>query len=135
MAFIYQRITIMNLRKPGHENLNDKLQWIGNSLGLFSVRDKDKSCYRIFIELLKSAKKKAPLTSDEVASRLQLSRGTVIHHLTKLIEAGIVVHEGNHYLLRVDNLNDLIGEMEKDIKRITEDVKEIATEVDRLLGL
>ena len=135
MAIIHQRITIVNIRKPARKNLNDELQWFGNSLGLFSLRDKDKSCYRVFIELLKAAKNNVPLTSDEIAARLQLSRGTVIHHLIKLMEAGIVVHQRNKYMLRVDNLRDLISEMEKDMKRITEDLKEIANEIDNVLEL
>jgi len=135
MAIIHQRITIVNIRKPARKNLNDELQWFGNSLGLFSLRDKDKSCYRVFIELLKAAKSNKPLNSDEIAAKLQLSRGTVIHHLAKLMEAGIVVHQGNRYMLRVDNLRDLISEMEKDMKRITEDLKEIANEIDKVLEL
>ncbi|MFH1316643.1 MAG: winged helix-turn-helix domain-containing protein [Candidatus Woesearchaeota archaeon] len=102
MRLIRQKITIINIRKPQIHNINDKLKWFGNSLGLFNLRDKDKSCYRIFIELLKSSRKATPLSSDQLAERLNLSRGTVIHHLSKLMESGIVVHEGNKYLLRVD---------------------------------
>ena len=135
MAIIHQRITIINIRRPGHQNINEKLLWLGHSLGLFSDRDKDKSCYRIFIELLKSTKQKKPMSSDELAAHLHLTRGTVVHHLTRLMEAGLVVHTGNRYLLRVDNLKDLISEMEKDVRRMTDDLKEIASEIDSLLGL
>ena len=54
MAIIRQRITIINVRKPALRTINDELQWLGSSLGLFNLRDKDKSCFRIFIELLKN---------------------------------------------------------------------------------
>lgn len=135
MVYIRQRITIVNIRKPSEHNINQELQWLGSSLGLFNLRDKDKSCFRVFVELLKSAKAKHTLTSDELALRLSLSRGTIIHHINKLIESGLVVHEGNTYTLRVDNLNALIEEVEKDIKRACEDLKEIAKEIDNRLGL
>lgn len=132
---IYKKISIINVRKPSFSNINQELQYFGNSLGLFSLRDKDKSCFRIFIELLRDAKNKKHSTSDELSARLKLTRGTVIHHIAKLIESGIVIHEGNRYLLRVDNLRMLIEEVEKDIKRTCDDLKEIADEIDKKLGL
>src|SRR3990167_11073730 len=85
MEEIY-KITIISLRRPLEKTINQELQWFGNSLGLFNLRDKDKSCFRVFIELLKAAKANMPLTSDELAYRLNLSRGTVIHHINKLME-------------------------------------------------
>ena len=135
MVYIRQRITIVNIRKPAEHNVNQELQWFGSSLGLFNLRDKDKSTFRVFIELLKSAKAKHTLTSDELALRLALSRGTIIHHINKLMESGIVIHEGNKYTLRVENLKSLIEEVEKDIKRACDDLKEVAKEIDNRLGL
>lgn len=135
MVYIRQRITIVNIRKPAEHNVNQELQWFGSSLGLFNLRDKDKSTFRVFIELLKSTKAEKPLTSDELAARLDLSRGTIIHHINKLMESGLVIHEGNQYTLRVENLKSLIEEVEKDIKRACEDLKEVAKEIDNRLGL
>jgi predicted transcriptional regulator len=135
MVYIRQRITIVNIRKPAEHNVNQELQWFGSSLGLFNLRDKDKSTFRVFIELLKSAKAHRTLTSDGLASRLSLSRGTIIHHINKLMESGLVVHEGNTYTLRVENLRSLIEEVEKDIKRACDDLKEVAKEIDNRLGL
>lgn len=136
MIRIYsQRITIIRTRKPAEKNVNQELQWFGNSLGLFNLRDKDKSCFRIFIELLKAAKAKRPLSSDELAYRLNLTRGTVIHHINKLMDSGIVVYDGKRYMLRVDNLKELVDEVEKDIERTCSDLKSIADEIDKRLGL
>lgn len=135
MVFIRQRITIINIRKPREQNVNQELQWLGSSLGLFNLRDKDKSCFRVFIELLKSSKARQTLTSDDLALRLSLSRGTIVHHINKLMESGLVIHEGNRYILRVENLKTLIEEVEKDIKRACEDLKDVAKEIDDRLGL
>ena len=131
----HHRITIIKTRKPFEHNINEELQWLGSSLGLFNLRDKDKSCFRIFIELLKAAKRKQPLSSDELAARLNLTRGTVIHHINRLMDSGIVVHEKKKYLLRVDNLKDLVDEIEKDIERTCSGLKEVAEDIDRRLGL
>lgn len=135
MIRFHQRITIIDIRQPSVKNINQELQWLGTSLGLFNLRDKDKSCFRIFIELVKSAKQKQALSSDELAYKLNLSRGTVVHHLNKLIEAGIVTDYRNRYMLRVDNLEALIDEVEKDIKRTCENLRDTAKKIDNALGL
>lgn len=135
MRISHQRITIINIRRPASKNLNQELQWLGTSLGLFNLRDRDKSCFRIFIELLKAAKLNHPLKSDEIAARAHLSRGTVIHHVNKLMESGIVVNDRNRYMLRVSNLKALIDEVERDVRRACDSLKEIANDVDKRLGL
>jgi len=134
MRVTRQRITIVSVRKPV-KNLNNELQWFGSSLGLFNLRDKDKSCFRVFIEMLKAAKLDKPLTSDEIATNLNLSRGTVVHHINKLIEAGIVIYQNNRYMLRVNNLEVLIDELKRDAERTFDDLRIVAKEIDQLLGL
>ena len=130
MAFIQQRITIIRLRRPETQSLNEELQWFGSSLGLFNLRDKDKSCFRIFIELLKASKVNRSITSDELADHLDLSRGTVVHHLNKLMETGLVVYEKRGYMLRVKNLSALIDELEDDMKRTCDSLRKIAGDID-----
>lgn len=131
--FMGIRITITRFHKPATKNINEELQWLGNSLGLFNLRDKDKSCFRIFIELLKTTKQGTPLTSDQLAEKLQLTRGTVVHHIHKLNESGIVVQEKSGYRLRVENLSRLIDEIENDLTDACKELREIADEIDRKL--
>ncbi len=128
-----QRITIIKISKPVDKSVNRELQWLATSLGLFNLRDKDRSLFRVFIELLKAAKANRPLSSDELAYNLHLSRGTVIHHINKLMESGIAIHHRKRYMLRVSSLKELIDEMEKDLVRACENLKEIAEEVDEKL--
>lgn len=134
MAQIF-KFTIIKSNKPVEKNINKELQWLGSSLGLFNLRDKDSSCFRIFVEFVKSAKTKKLLSSDEIAYQLDLSRGTVVHHITRLMEAGIINHEGRKYMMRVDKLESLVDEIENDAKIAYEDLKKIAKDVDKWLGL
>ena len=131
----FQRITIMSVRRPMQKNINEELQWLGSSLGLFNLRDRDKSCFRVFIELIKNAKFGKPLSSDEMAYRLGLSRGTVVHHINKLIDSGIVVQAERGYILRVSTLRELIDEVEKDLRRTCDELRDMAEEIDKSLGL
>lgn len=133
--YIHQRITIIHLRKPPQRTLNEELQWLGTSLGLFNERDRDRSCFRIFLELLKASKARHLLSSDDLAEKLHLSRGTVVHHLRKLIEAGIVINEGKKYLLRQEHLATLIDEIRKDLSRTCDDIIKTAQEIDDALQI
>ncbi len=130
------KITLIRLRKPIGNDINEELQWLGASLGLFNLRDKDKSCFRIFIELVKEAKVSSKaISSDQLAYHLHLTRGTVIHHLKKLIDSGIVIKEGNKgYVLRANRLEDLINEVEEDMKRTYAGLKKIAKKIDMKLS-
>ena len=132
---ISRKITIVRVNKPNPNDVNDKLQWLGDSLGLFNLRDKDKSCFRIFIELLKAAKLQHPLSSDELAAHLGITRGTVVHHLNKLIGAGIVIVHGSKYMLRVDNLKDLVEEIRRDLNRTCDKLSAVAEDIDYALDL
>ena len=135
MAIRRTKITIIKSRKPDYNNVNTELQWFCDSLGLLGNRDKDKSCFRMFITMIKAMKNQRELTSDEIAERVGLSRGTVIHHMHKLMNSGLVVSKGNRYFLRVANMKDLVEEIERDIIRSMKNIKDIAENIDEKLEL
>lgn len=132
---IRQRITILQIRKPLRTTLNDELQWFGSSLGLFNLRDRDKSCFRVFIELLKAAKEGNPISSDDLANRLGLTRATVLHHIDTLMEKGMVVSRGRGYMLRESNLKMLIEDIKQDITRTYDEIAKVAEDIDGFLEL
>ena len=129
----FRKITILRIRRPADTSLNSDVQWLSNSLGLVGLRDKSRSCFRIFVELLKAAKKNDYLSSDEMAYRTNLSRGTVVHHLNHLISSGIVVTHGTKYALRVKDLKQLVRTIREDLNESLAEIEEIAAEIDRQL--
>lgn len=129
-----RRITLVQIHHRKDDNINQELQWLGNSLGLFNLRDKDSSCFRIFITLVKHARRSDVLSSDEIAEKLHLTRGTVVHHLAKLMDAGIVIREHERYLLRAQALERLVQEIQRDVDVLFGDLKEIAKDIDERLG-
>ncbi|MFH1649609.1 MAG: helix-turn-helix domain-containing protein [Candidatus Woesearchaeota archaeon] len=122
------RITVIKTSRPSQAGLNEKLLWLGGSLGLFNQRDKDKSCFRVFITLVKE---KEGVTSDQIADQLKLTRGTAVHHLNKLMESGIVIRERNIYHLRGDSVQDVIAHVERTMNKALEDLKQTAEEIDK----
>ena len=135
MVIRYQRITIIKSDKPKSHGLNQELQWFGASLGLFGLRDKDKSCFRIFIALIKGLKNKKALSSDEISVILNLSRGTVVFHLNKLMDSGIVTYRDKRYFLNVSNLEELVGILKRNTMATFNNLKGVAQEIDKQLEL
>ncbi len=131
MAF--KKITLINVDIPKTSNLNEKIQLFGGALGLFNLRDKNKSCFRIFITLLKHIKH--GLTSDEIAANTSLTRGTVVYHLNKLIDSGIITTYKNRYLLNMSSTRDLITNLKKEIIKTLDELNDIAKDIDEVLRL
>jgi predicted transcriptional regulator len=135
MRFTRITITRVEQRPLKHPDVNDELQCLGGALGLFSLRDKDKSRFRIFIALLKALKRREALSTDDLADALSLTRATIIHHLETLEDAGIVEQNRGKYSLRVDNLEELVELIQADLEKTMAELKEVARNVDRGLGL
>ena len=122
-----REIRILNLKPSRGQALNEELQWFSNCLGMFNKRDKEKSCFRIFIHLLEE---KGSLPSEQLAQRSNLSRATVIHHASRLIDSGLVTKKENCYLLRFNSLEDLTKEIEKDVSSTFKKLREISRKID-----
>jgi len=131
----FRRLTIVKIRKPAKKEINQDLQWFCSTLGLFGLRDKNSSCFRIFVELLKAAKGSRTISSDEIGYRLGLSRGTVVHHLNRLIDSGLIIPDKNGYVLRVSNLGELVEQIKKDTDTVFQNLRDIARDLDEDLNL
>ena len=129
------KFTIIRQNQAPKQNLNEQLLLLGESLGLFSLRDKDKSCYRLFIVLVKALKLKIELTSDELALQTGLSRGTVVHHLNRLMDAGIVTNYKNKYFINYASLQDMVQDLRKGINSMLDAVGIVAKKIDKSLDL
>jgi len=111
------------------------LEWICKSFGFLEPRDKKKTAYRIFKEIVEAARDNRGLTSDELAQNLNLTRGTIIHHLNKMIKSGLVIHQEGRYKLRGRSLTNTVEEIERDIHRVFENIHKVAKTIDDTLGL
>ena len=125
-----KEIRILKVRPLKERPLNEELQEFSNCLGMFNKRDKEKSCFRIFIHLLEE---KGYLSSDQLAKRSNLSRATVIHHVSRLIDSGIVMKKEQGYFLRFGSLEDLTREIEKDVCSTFRRLREISKKIDERL--
>jgi len=130
-----QHIVIKKIRSPAPGNLDNDIDYLCKSLGYFSQRDKQDTAGKIFRLLVREAcEPEECLTSDEIAEKLNLTRGAIVHHLNSFISAGIAVKEHNRYRLRSASLQKSVEEIKSDIERIMEQMIKIAMEIDQKLG-
>ena len=115
-------------------NTNEELYWISQALGLFNERDKEKSCHRIFIELIKAKKENKLMNSQDLADKSHLSRATVLHHLDKLVESNIAREEDYEFELIDSNLNSIILRLKKEMNDFLGEMEKISKRLDEELG-
>jgi len=128
-----KRITI-SIEPIPESNTNEQLHWISQALGLFNERDKEKSCHRIFVELIKAKKDNKQVNSQDLADRSHLSRATVLHHLDKLIESNIVMEKEHEFELIDSNLNAIILRLKKEMNDFMVEMEKMSKKLDEELG-
>jgi predicted transcriptional regulator len=130
-----RQFTIRRLREPVDEQVDEDIEWICNSLGFLSSRDQDKTAYRILKALIESAKERKGMTSEKLTELVEPTIGSVHYHLKKLMRAGLVVKLSSAYELRMNSLQKTIEEIERDISMTLEEIKSIAKDIDKKVGL
>jgi DNA-binding MarR family transcriptional regulator len=111
------------------------MEWICRSFAFMEARDKKRTAYNIFRTIVETARASEGLSSDQLAEKLALSRGTMIHHLNKMIKSGLVIRHESQYKLRGRSLKSTIEEVRRDINRIFDDLRNVAMTIDDCLGL
>ncbi len=112
-------------------DINEQFQFFSESLGLINDRDKEKSCFRVFLELLKASNDNNILSSDEISEKANLSRATVIHHIDKLINSGLVISNKEGYFLRSNDLTNLLDEIKDEVNKSIENLRETARDINQ----
>ncbi|MCW4052304.1 MAG: MarR family transcriptional regulator [Candidatus Bathyarchaeota archaeon] len=126
---------IFTVRKLPTINVEKDLEWMCRSLSFMEPRDKERTAYNIFRVIVETARANKGLSSDELAEKLALSRGTMVHHLNKMIKSGLVIRHESQYKLRGRSLKSTIEEVQRDVNRIFNDLQSVAETIDDTLGL
>ena len=128
-------VLVKKVRSPPPGSLDEDIDYICRSFGFFSLRDKQESAGKIFRLLVKECcGDERGLSSDDIAKKLSLSRGAIVHHLNNFILTGLVSKEQNMYRIRSASLQKCMDEIKDDIDRIFKQMFKIAIEIDEKLG-
>lgn len=76
--------------------------------------------------LIEARKRGKGLTSDQISGRLNIPQSNVVYHLNKLMIGGLVIRMGRLYFLRGPTLLETFDEIEQDIQRYFNHLKQLA---------
>lgn len=129
------KYTFKVFRKFPEENIPEDIRWVCYALDIVHPRDKDETVIQIFIELLEAVQKERGVTTQEIATKMGITRGTVLHHMKRLAHRGLVVRKGSIYELREHSLSYSIDRIVEDVNRYVNDILHVSEAIDRFYGL
>ena len=130
-----EELIIKNLKPLPERDMKKDLEWFCDSFGIIGERDKEKTGFKIFKIILNSTKEGDPLKINDITVKTKLSRTTVIHHLKRMEESGLVIEKKRNYELRMECLHKVVDEIENDILRSLKEIKQIAKDIDEDLEI
>ncbi|MCX6798691.1 MAG: helix-turn-helix domain-containing protein [Candidatus Diapherotrites archaeon] len=129
------KIVVRKVERPFSRSVERELDWICQSLGFFEPIDRDKTAAALFKEVVQATEKGKALSSTALAKRVGMSRGSAVNHLNRLQRSGLVVRDGRRYFARSRSVFRTIEEIEDDIERVFQRMKETARQIDREFGI
>ncbi len=126
-----ERITIRAVGKPSKQNFDALVVWFCQSLDLSGSRDSSEK--EILKEIIGNSVSGKGTTSKELNYRLETPRTTVIYHLNRFINSGIVVRKGRKYYLRSSDMVGTLQELQADMEHEFQRLARVAAEMDQIL--
>jgi len=130
-----KRFILAEIKKPREEGVDSDILWMCECLGIITPRDRDRTSTKVLKVMLRAAKEDEHLSSDDIAERVGITRGTAVHHIKRYMRSGIIIKQHTSYELRTHSMKDTLDEIELDMERTIKRMKQIAEEIDEELGL
>ena len=135
------KIVIQSTEMPNSGRPEVMIRWFCVEFGLGGKEENDISA-QILKEFAMAAQQNKGLTSSELSTALNkviveskpIARSTVIYHLNRFIEAGLVIKRGRYYHLRATEMAKAVEEIQYDIEREMSKMLNTAREFDKLMS-
>ncbi|MEW6748813.1 MAG: hypothetical protein AB1295_03850 [Candidatus Micrarchaeota archaeon] len=125
----YRQIVIRYVTVPkAEEDPDSELDYIYQCLGLGDERDEVGRA--VFRALVRANLKGEGISSRDIMELSEVSQAAVIYHLNTFMRSGLVVKDGRNYFLRGRTLEETLEDMENDMHRRFQHLKDIAKKVE-----
>lgn len=125
-----EKVIIRSMSRPSKETVDELVSWFCRSLDLEDTDMEPK----MLKEIIDGSFSDTGVTSKELDKELALPRSTVIYHLNKFIEAGLVVRKKRRYYLRAMSMKGTIEGLQDDILREFQHMLEFADKLDSIMS-
>ncbi|MDE1811099.1 MAG: hypothetical protein KGH66_03595 [Candidatus Micrarchaeota archaeon] len=120
------------VERPDTSDSEAMIKWFCNVLGLSDEKGESIE-EQMLREFADAAYKNEGLSSAEITLDTPIARSTVIYHINRFIDTGLVVKRGRKYYLRASEMSKAIEEIEYDIEKEMHRMLDTAKEFDRLM--
>ncbi len=127
-----EKIEIRAIERPDENDPVKMIRWFCATFGM-SGSEEDSIEEQILKDFVFSQRKEDGLASSEIQFDRVVARSTVIYHLNRFIDAGMIVKKGRRYYLRANEMSKVIEEIEYDIEREMKRMIDTAKEFDRMM--
>ena len=130
-----ERIVIKVLEKPDFNDPEKLIKWFCSVLGLSSEEDSAVTGIgeQILGSFARAAYTSEGISSSELKISTGIARSTVIYHLNRFMDSGLLVKKGRKYYLRASEMSKAIEEIEYDIDKEMKRMLDTAKEFDKLM--
>ncbi|MCL5404439.1 MAG: hypothetical protein M1125_01185 [Candidatus Marsarchaeota archaeon] len=128
-------IVIRSVEKRRSTNPAEFVRWMCEVFDLANTDDNGKAIEQEILEkLIIASRLNTGISSSEIKPSSNVARSTIIYHLNRLIDTGLVVKRGRKYYLRGADMTSAIKEVEYDIEREMSSLLDAASEFDSILS-
>jgi len=130
-----QQIILRDLQKPRNINLNEDIEWLGNSFGFSAGRETERIMFQVLQTALQKIAGEGFTSTENISDHLDISIQRVNYHLRTLMESGFLFREKRLIFIRHGSVKAAIEEMRRDANRIFDNLSKMGGEIDEALGL
>ena len=126
-------IMIRSVERSSSKKPEELIRWFCYAFGLSNDEETGIE-EQILIRFAYAAKKNEGIPSSAITIKPEIARSTIIYHLNRLIDSGLIVKKGRKYYLRATEMSKAIEEIEYDLNREIMKMLAAAKEFDRLIN-
>ncbi len=112
----------------------DELERLCRSMQLVTHRDMDGTATTVLRAILEETPDQ-PVGSSELAARTRINRVTIIHHLNRLEQVGLVEHTEHKYRLSISGFGEMVRKIRVDTERMLNEAEQLAGQIDKEYAL
>jgi predicted transcriptional regulator len=127
------KIVIREIERPDTRKPDAMIRWFCAVFDLGDDNEVDSLEAQMLGELIKAGYRGEGMSSSEIKLAPKVPRSTVIYHLNRLLEIGVLVKKGRKYYMRATEMSKVMEEIEYDMEREMRRMIDTAREFDKLM--
>lgn len=117
------------VQQKRQQDIDSELASLCKMMRIMSDRDTDGTLPQVLKIMMVEGKGK-PVGGSDLSRISGINRITIIHHLGRLEDAGLVRRSEGKYILKVQSAEDMLMEFRKEMERHFSEMDEMAREID-----